>query len=423
MASGNELTEQLRELRSSLGAIPEVKEPPKPILRILGSMRAEQKWNSLLAYFLNPSNPHGFDADILKAFLDKANEMTTTEIDYYHRDLEQLSVDTELQSPEDNRPDILIRSPGEWFVCLECKVESSEGDRQTQRYIEDSHIASESKSEYPEDGRHFLFLSKKHSADSEANEFQDLYWRHVVEGFQTLLNTSHGKYPDRSVSQLEDFLSTIITVTNMQEDDFERTQKEKVRLLSEYRAEIDELLQAANLLRERALEEWPERFQREVDDDLWTETWNARDTKWGTIHPDGWYLDDDLNPTDNVDETRGGDGLRLHFMHFLQDEESFGQGKLRYELVCNTGSQVRDEFHRLYQTPRWRNELEEILGEKNITYRGNKSEYTHKTYQVDQSGLPESYFETLAVAFEEHLPVAEIVDEILREAVAEVKET
>jgi hypothetical protein len=95
----------------------------------------------------------------------------------------------------------------------------------------------------------------------------------VVETFQAELNLSHGQYPERSVSQLDDFLSTIITVTSMQDDDFETIQKEKVQLLSEYREDIDELLGAAESLRERAIEDWPEMFRRQVDDELWTDEW------------------------------------------------------------------------------------------------------------------------------------------------------
>jgi len=422
MASSDKLTERFRELRSSLEALPEVTEPPKPMLRILGSSRAEQKWNTLLAYLLDPSQPHGFGADLLKVFLDKASQVIDDEIDYYHRDIEQVSVDTEVESPQNNRPDILIRASGEWFVCIESKVDSSEGDRQTQRYIEDTHIGKEKKDEYPEGGQHYLFLSKRFAPDSSAAGFEDIYWRHVVEAFQAELNFSHGQYPERSVSQLNDFLSTIITVTNMEENDFEQIQKEKVQLLSEYRSDINELFEAAESLREQSLEEWPQRFQNHVSNDVWTDVWYARDVKWGTIYTDGWYLNGELNPTNNVDETKGNDGARLHFMHYLRSEESFREGTLRYELVCNTRVPFRDEFHRLYNTDKWQEKLKPILSEQNITNRGNMSEYTRKTYDVDQSGLPESYFETLAIAFEEHLPIAEVVDDIVAEAVENLKQ-
>jgi hypothetical protein len=44
-----------------------------------------------------------------------------------------------------------------------------------------------------------------------------------------------------------------------------------------------------------------------------------------------------------------------------------------------------------------------------------------KTYDVDQSRLPESYFQTLATAFEEHVPIAEAIDNIVDEARENVK--
>jgi len=425
MATGEELTDRLRELRTSLEALPEVTEPPKPMLRILGSARTEQKWNILLAYFLDPSQPHGFGADLLKAFLDKAGQVTDTEIEYYHRDIEEVAVETEVTSPQDNRLDILIRTPAEWFVCIESKVDASEGDRQTHRYIEDTHIGNEEKTEYPEDGQYYLFLSKKHAPDSSADGFADLSWRAVVEAFQTELNLSHGQYPERSVSQLEDFLSTIITVTNMEEDDFEQIQKEKVQLLSEYRDDIDELLEAAESLRERSIEEWPELFRSQVDDDIWTDEWHTRDDygKYGCIFRDGWYRDnEDLAPTLDHNETRGGRGIRLHFVHLIRKQQSFSEGQLTYILRSPANVDLRDEFNRLYNSQKWQDQLEPLLDEQGISNKGNQRDYTKKTYEVDQSGLPESYFETLAVAFEEHLPVAEVIDEILDEAVANVKD-
>ncbi|WP_436931227.1 PD-(D/E)XK nuclease family protein [Halosimplex halobium] len=424
MATGEELTDRFRELRTSLEALPEVTEPPKPMLRILGSARAEQKWNTLLAYFLDPSQPHGFGADLLKAFLDKAGQMTDDEIKYYHRDIERVSVETEVTSPQSNRLDILIRAPDEWFVCIESKVDASEGDQQTQRYVEDTHIGNEEKDEYPKDGRYYLFLSKEYAPDSSACGFEDLPWRDVVEAFQSELNLSHGRYPERSVSQLEDFLSTIITVTNMEEDDFEQIQKEKVQLLNEYRDDIDELYNAAEALRQRAVEDWPELFIAHIDGDVWTDEWTLRDNpkRFGCIFKHGWYLDsENLEPTTNAQETQGSTGLRLHFNHLIRNEESFARGQLTYRLRSPTSVELREEFHRLYNG-KYQEKLEPVLDERGITNVGNKRDYMRKTYDVDQANLPESYFETLAVAFEEHLPVAEVVGEILDEAVANVKD-
>jgi uncharacterized protein YnzC (UPF0291/DUF896 family) len=84
--------------------------------------------------------------------------------------------------------------------------------------------------------------------------------------------------------------------------------------------------------------------------------------------------------------------------------------------------ELRDEFHRLYNSDSWQAKLQPLLEERGVTNKGNKQNYMVKTYEVDQAGLPESYFETLAQAFEEHLSIAQVVDEILEEAVANVKE-
>lgn len=424
MATSEELKDRFRELRTSLEALPEVTEPPKPMLRILGSARAEQKWNTLLAYFLDPTQPHGFDADLLKAFLDKVGQVTDDEIDYYHRDIEKITVETEVTSPQNNRPDIVLRASEEWFVCIESKVDAPQEEGKPERYVEDSHLGNEAKSEYPEDGHHYLFLSKEFAPNVTADGFEDIYWRNVVEAFQEKLKLSHGRHPERSVSQLEDFLSTIIMVTNMENDNFETIQKEKVRLLSEYRNDIDDLLDAAESLRERAIEDWPEMFHSQVDDELWTDEWRVYEgtKKWGTITKRGWWLDDvNLEPTSEIEETYGDRGFRLFFNHLIRREESFSRGELTYRLRSSTNVPLRDEFHRLYNSERWQRELQPLFEERDITNKGNKKNYFIKTYDVDQSRLPESYFETLAVAFEEQLPVVEVVDEILDEAVVNIQ--
>lgn len=367
MATSEELKNRFRELRTSLEAQPEISEPPKSILRILGSTRSEQKWNTLLAYFLDPSQPHGFSSDLLKAFLDVINDATDAEIEYYHRDIKKAKVDTEKMSPQDNRPDIVIRAPEEWFVCIESKVEASEGERQTERYLEDTHIGSDKKSKFPENGHHYLFLSKQYAANSKAEGFSDLYWNQVVEAFYQKLRRSHGKYPERSVNQLEDYLSTISQVTSMEDDDFTTIQKEKVRLLSEYRNDIDDLLDAAESLRERAIEDWPEMFREQVEDDLWTDEWWIYQGESGTICRHGWWLDEDFQPTSDIEETYGDTGFRLFFNHLLRREESFSRGKLTYRLRSSTNVPLRDEFNRLYNGDRWQQELQPLFEERDIT--------------------------------------------------------
>lgn len=425
MPKSGGLRSRFQELGNALDALPDVTEPPKSMLRILGSSRSEQKWNTVLAYFLDPSQPHGFGADLLKAFLDKTGQVTDHEIAYFHRDFERVTVETEITSPENNRLDIVIRTPEEWFVCIESKADAPQERGKPERYVADPHFGNEEKSEYPEDGHHYLFLSKEFAPYVTAAEFEDIAWRHVVEAFQEVLKLSHGRYPEQSVSQLRDFLSTVITVTNMEEENFEQIQNEKVQLLSEYRDDIDELLDAAESLRQRAIEEWPELFRSQINPELWSDEWHTRPDsgKYGCIFRDGWYLDNEnLAPTLDHNEIRGGRGIRVHFVHLIRNQASFAQGELTFLLRSPANVDLRDEFHRLYNSERWQAELAPVLEERGITNKGNKRDYTRKTYDIDQAGLPESYFETLGYAFEEHLPVADVVDEILAEAVENVKD-
>jgi len=101
-----------------------------------------------------------------------------------------------------------------------------------------------------------------------ADGFADLSWRAVIDALSEVLRRSYGRYPERSVDQLGDYLSTITTVTRIDEDEFTQTQKEKVRLLDEYRDDIDALFEAAETLRQQAVEEWPALFLAELDDGL-----------------------------------------------------------------------------------------------------------------------------------------------------------
>ncbi|WP_338739347.1 hypothetical protein [Haloplanus salilacus] len=213
----------------------------------------------------------------------------------------------------------------------------------------------------------------------------------------------------------------------MDDDDFTKTQKEKVRLLGEYKDDIDELFDAAETLRKQAIEDWPELFLAQVDGELWTDGWHYRYEdyrEYGCLFRDGWYLDDEaLRPTIDHTETKGSTGFRLHFNHLIRNEESFAEGTLTYRLRSPTRVDLRDEFNRVYNSTEWQDDLDPLLAEHDITNLGNKANYTRKTYEFGQSGLPESYFQTLAVAFEEHLEVATLVDEMLAAAISNLDDT
>lgn len=449
--SGTKLQDEFRELRRSLEAIPEVEEPPKSTLRVLGLSRSEKSWNSLLKYFLDPSQPHGFKADLLKSFLDKLTTETTIDLDYIHRDLDRVELDIEVTGDE-GRPDIVVRVPGKWFICIECKVDAGETNGQLGRYLQDPMLGNTEKSEFPTGGHHYVYISKSLASDANTSvritkenaptnlqekyflrentpdvyekEFVDLYWEQVADAFSEEVKFSRGQYPERSVSQVDDFLTNIQRVTMTREDKFTETQKEKVQLLDEYRNDIQELFDAADALRKPLVEdgEWAERFLNIAkNSEFWSDEWHCRSDKWGCIFRDGWYLDNDWNPTTDHTATRGGPGHRLHFTHHIRKEESFRNGVLRMYLVSPTSNEIREEFNALYQSEEWRGEIEKVCEKYGINNRSLQKTYTKASYDVDQSRLPDSYFETLLTAFEEHKEIADIANRIHQKALEKAR--
>jgi len=115
------------------------KRPPETTLEILGQSRVEQRWEELLVYFLDSTNPHGFDTDVLRAFLSALYSHGDTSMFGSLRNLENVEVSSQV-STGNGIFDILLRRPDKWFVCIELKVDSPETSAQTERYAEATRL-------------------------------------------------------------------------------------------------------------------------------------------------------------------------------------------------------------------------------------------------------------------------------------------
>ena len=84
-----------------------VDRPPATTLDILGEAKRERFWEQLLAYFLDPNNPHGFNGDVLAAFMHALAEHAGTSLPPLRHQLGQ--VDVQSQVPTGDGPfDILL---------------------------------------------------------------------------------------------------------------------------------------------------------------------------------------------------------------------------------------------------------------------------------------------------------------------------
>ena len=116
---------QLEDLQQGLDNI---ERPPETTLEILGQSRVERQWEKLLVYFIDSTNPHGFNTDVLRAFLRALYTHSDTSISGPLRNLESVEVSSQV-STGNGIFDILLRQPDEWFVCIELKIDSSETKR------------------------------------------------------------------------------------------------------------------------------------------------------------------------------------------------------------------------------------------------------------------------------------------------------
>ena len=116
---------------------------------------------------------------------------------------------------------------------------------------------------------------------------------------------------------------------------------------------------------------------------------------------------------------------QLQFVHLIRDSESFTEGKLTFQLRWPNGSPYRERFKELFISERFADQLEPILKEHNIEKRADYSyvnpRFTEKTYTLDKTALPDSYYETLRKAVQEHQELAPVINEMLSTAINDVE--
>jgi hypothetical protein len=117
--------------------------------------------------------------------------------------------------------------------------------------------------------------------------------------------------------------------------------------------------------------------------------------------------------------------VEMHFVHLIRHPESFKEGKLTVELRWSGGrNRYKERFEELFQSDRFASKIDPALGKHDIVkapnLRPNNPRLTRKIYEVDRRGLPESYFETLSTAVNEHQQLAPAINEVLETALKEV---
>lgn len=407
--------ERLIDLRSKVDPIPSPTPPPRTTLQIQRRADVERAWQNYLGYFLDPFRHHGLGNDALDQFLSGLSSQASGHLPSHVSG--EVEVVTEPTSEIGNRPDLIIRDPGRFFVCCELKLYSDETGNQTHRYVEDKQVGGVPKDDFPTEGHHYVYVKRRGSQNAIADPFLNVTWREVREWLSALLLDGRGRYPSRTTAQLSDFLDTI--QQDMTDDLHLRTKQKKMELYFEHIDAIEEARSGLETIHEHERQNWRRRFLEEYLPDTWTEDWHCNPNMYGQFYRSEWRQDDGLK--------RSGSKVKMHFVHLIRNIESFEEGRLTVELRWPGGeNKYKDRFKNLFTSDHFADRIDPALGEHDITKAPNTTRknprLTRKEYDVSRSDLPGSYYETLSTAVKEHQQLAPAINKVLETAIKEVDE-
>lgn len=404
---------QLTDLQTAIDRLPSPEPPPQTTLQLQHRADVEAAWQNYLRYFLDPTANHGLGPDALRRFLRGLDGLTVESVPTRLSD--DIVVDDEVSSPNENRPDIVIQEPGEFFICCELKLYSPEGQSQTERYADDDYIGSTPKREFPDQGHHYVYIRRPGEPIAAAPAFVNATWSQVQDWLRPLVVEHHGRYPSRTIAQLTDFLDTI--TQDMTQDEHIQTAQEKMRLYFAHKDAIREAKQGFDTAYEYEVNNWRRRFLDSYLPENWGVDWETNSSRYGQIYHQKWRQDENLALEDGE--------IEMHFVHLIRDKESFEEGKLTMQLRWPGDSAYRDRFKELFVSDRFAETLDPALAEhgirKQADYSYNNPRFIEKVYSVDRSELPDSYYETLQVAVREHIELAPAINEILETTIEDVE--
>jgi len=210
-----DITAWMREFRTEFETLETSR---STTLEVIGQAGSERDWQKLLAYFLDPNESHGLDTTVLEAFVDVIAAHPETTVSSFTKNFDTVTVETEVSTPPRGFADLLVWAQGEWFICVEMKVNADETDNQTERYAETSSLGSLVKSNHKARGgkSQYVYLAPDEaSPPKEKEKFAKVPWSDIVSAFEVQLNSHNTNL--QSQIQLSDFLQTIKKQLTMDE--------------------------------------------------------------------------------------------------------------------------------------------------------------------------------------------------------------
>ncbi len=322
---------QLEDLQRELDNIERL---PKTTLEILGQSRVEQRWEELLVYFLDSTNPHGFDTEVLRAFLRALDSHEDTSMSGPLRDLDNVEVSSQV-STGDGIIDLLLRQPDEWFVCIELKVDSLETNAQTERYAEATRLGDLDTRQHCGTDE-YVYIAPKDAPASVSEDFVDISWEHIVAELETVFTDGFGKYPLKSSAQLADFIDTIQLELNM--GDINQISEETV-LYTEYAETINRVQDAFKRDKEQLFNSLKETFFVEFGHNEWDS--NTRRKRYIQLYKPEWR---DIGPGTDIEyEPHLSLNQKQPTIRLRLDVEDTGKDEIRRRLSSRVSQEAFED--------------------------------------------------------------------------------
>jgi len=431
---------RLTDLKKKLDALPKADEPPPTTLQILGRSHLEDDWQQLLVHYLTPEKAHGFGNSVLEHLLDELSEKSSLGFSYSKFDIENVRVEQEVIT-EKGIPDVIIWSPENWFICIEAKIEASETNDQTERYVDVTEFGSIglNKDDVPEDGHHYVYLAPEDASQPSSEEFVFVSWEWVASKLQSFLAESYGEYPARPTAQLDEFIDTVRSELTMTE--YQENRQEKQELYVSHYDEIREVQEAFDEGWNDLKNEWGDRLidylripradvpsrapekcvACRVNRDNDSEKWIVKQTHddWSWILKDGWWID--------LDTREYGKDVRIGFLHRLDWNRTEAvrdrELKFYFRVAPPSHDKYKDSFRAEFYD---REDRVSELTPKPDEVTGNQRNLLETTYDIEVESYEtffDAYIDALGRAFDRHVAsnqdLVKLLDEIHSNAVEE----
>lgn len=251
--------------------------------------------------------------------------------------------------------DLVLEAPNEWFLLIELKFSVGEknldgdGPSQTETYYRASRIGDRRMDEY-ETGQYYLYVHPQDELEAQEEAFANWTWSELTEDvLEPVLVENAPRYPQRTATQLREFVDDVQEITGMTEQ--QANDRAKVELYLEHYDAITDVTQTFEDRWETFTTEWGGLLRERLEaDGIYTDEWVFRDNQpdWAHIFKEGWWRK--INGLEPIrDRADDHNDVRISLIHRLEANRELAIGErtlmLNFRNCGSNDREFRDRFN------------------------------------------------------------------------------